>query len=103
MNAPFAACSALSDACAESVSPKTCWSTPGLNLTATGIWPPPFRIRFLNRVESSMARSAAELSRTWLIKAHNDLHTAQQIGGLPDGHLDAAIYHCQQAAEKTLK
>jgi len=44
-----------------------------------------------------------DLSRAWLLKAHSDLHTAQQIGTLPDGHLDAGIYHCQQAAEKTLK
>ena len=50
-----------------------------------------------------MPRPPAELSRAWLLKAHSDLHTAHQIGGLPDGHLDAGIYHCQQAAEKTLK
>ena len=53
--------------------------------------------------ESSMEKSAAELSRGWLLKAYSDLDTARQIGGLPDGHLDAGIYHCQQAAEKTLK
>ena len=47
-----------------------------------------------------MAKPAAELCRAWLQKAHSDLHTAQQIGSLPDGHLDAGIYHCQQAAEK---
>jgi len=50
-----------------------------------------------------MDKSVAELSRAWLLKAHSDLHTAQQIGSLPDGHLDAGIYHCQQAAEKSLK
>jgi HEPN domain-containing protein len=50
-----------------------------------------------------MDKPAAELCRAWLLKAHSDLHTARQIGGLPDGHLDAGIYHCQQAAEKTLK
>ena len=50
-----------------------------------------------------MDKQAVELSRAWLLKAHSDLHTAHQIGGLPDGHLDAGIYHCQQAAEKTLK
>jgi HEPN domain-containing protein len=50
-----------------------------------------------------MDRPAAELCRAWLLKAHSDLHTAHQIGSLPDGHLDAGIYHCQQAAEKTLK
>jgi len=50
-----------------------------------------------------MDKPAAELSRAWLLKAHSDLHTARQIGSLPDGHLDAGIYHCQQAAEKALK
>ncbi|MEO7298969.1 MAG: HEPN domain-containing protein [Verrucomicrobiota bacterium] len=50
-----------------------------------------------------MKKPPAELARLWLVKAHSDLHTAQQIGALPDGHLDAAIYHCQQAAEKSLK
>lgn len=29
--------------------------------------------------------------------------TARQVSALPDGHLDAAIYHCQQASEKALK
>ena len=44
-----------------------------------------------------------ELVRAWLSKARNDLDTARQIGSLPDGHLDAAIYHCQQAVEKAVK
>lgn len=44
-----------------------------------------------------------ELVRAWLLKARNDLETARQISDLPDGHLDAAIYHCQQAAEKAVK
>lgn len=50
-----------------------------------------------------MADPTEELVRVWLLKAYSDLHTAMQIGGLPDGHLDAGIYHCQQAAEKALK
>ncbi len=50
-----------------------------------------------------MPTPPTELARVWLLKAHSDLHTAIQIGGLPDGHLDAGIYHCQQAAEKALK
>jgi len=50
-----------------------------------------------------MADPTAELTSLWLLKSHSDLHTAIQIGGLPDGHLDAGIYHCQQAAEKALK
>lgn len=50
-----------------------------------------------------MDKSPAALSRAWLLKAFSDLDTARQIGGLPEGHLDAGIYHCQQAAEKALK
>jgi HEPN domain-containing protein len=50
-----------------------------------------------------MADPTLELAQVWLLKAYSDLHTAIQIGGLPDGHLDAGIYHCQQAAEKALK
>lgn len=50
-----------------------------------------------------MADAKRELIRAWLTKSRNDLDTARQIGALPDGHLDAAIYHCQQAAEKALK
>jgi HEPN domain-containing protein len=44
-----------------------------------------------------------ELVRAWLIKARNDLDTARQIASTPEGHLDTAIYHCQQAAEKAVK
>lgn len=44
-----------------------------------------------------------ELVRAWLTKARNDLTTARELGALPDGPLDTAIYHCQQAAEKAVK
>lgn len=44
-----------------------------------------------------------ELIRAWLIKARNDLTTAREIGALPGYPLDTAIYHCQQAAEKSVK
>ena len=44
-----------------------------------------------------------ELVRAWLIKARNDLTTAREIGALPEGPLDTAIYHCQQATEKAVK
>jgi len=50
-----------------------------------------------------MDAAKRELVRAWLIKARNDLDTARQISALPDGHLDTAIYHCQQAAEKAVK
>jgi HEPN domain-containing protein len=38
-----------------------------------------------------------------VLKARRDLDTAQQLAALPGGHLDMAIYHCQQAAEKAVK
>ncbi len=44
-----------------------------------------------------------EMVRAWLIKARNDLDAARQLGSHPEGHLDTAIYHCQQAAEKAVK
>lgn len=50
-----------------------------------------------------MGDAKRDLVRAWLIKARNDLDTARQISGLPEGHLDNAIYHCQQAAEKAVK
>lgn len=50
-----------------------------------------------------MDEAKRELVRAWLIKARNDLETAQQISALPAGHLDVAVYHCQQAAEKAVK
>lgn len=50
-----------------------------------------------------MDEARQKLVRAWLIKARNDLDTARQVSSLPDGHLDTAIYHCQQTAEKAAK
>jgi len=44
-----------------------------------------------------------ELVRSWLIKAQRDLAAARKLASEPDSHLDTAIYHCQQAAEKAIK
>lgn len=44
-----------------------------------------------------------ELLRSWLTKAGNDLRSAKLLGSADDELLDAAIYHCQQAAEKAVK
>ena len=52
---------------------------------------------------SCMDDAKRELVRAWLLKARSDLDTARQVGSHPEGHLDAAIYHCQQAAEKAVK
>ena len=43
------------------------------------------------------------LTREWLTKAAHDLEAARIVGATPDGPLDAAIFHCQQTAEKALK
>ena len=51
----------------------------------------------------SMDEATSELTRTWLIKARADLGSARKLANGPDAYLDAAIYHCQQAAEKAVK
>jgi HEPN domain-containing protein len=45
----------------------------------------------------------AKLVRAWLVKANRDLGSAKRLASEPAAYLDTAIYHCQQAAEKTLK
>ena len=41
--------------------------------------------------------------QSWLVKALHDLATARKAASPPDPYLDTAIYHCQQAGEKTVK
>ena len=50
-----------------------------------------------------MDEALAQLTREWLTKAWHDLQTARITARATDGPLDTAIYHCQQAAEKTVK
>ena len=50
-----------------------------------------------------MDEALAKLTREWLTKASHDLQTARIVAGAPEGPLDTAIYHCQQAAEKAVK
>ncbi len=50
-----------------------------------------------------MDEALAHLTREWLTKALHDLQTARITANAPDGPLDTAIYHCQQAAEKSVK
>jgi HEPN domain-containing protein len=45
---------------------------------------------------------AAEV-RQWLVKADHDLQSAQRLMAGDPPLLDTAVYHCQQAAEKSLK
>jgi len=44
-----------------------------------------------------------ELVRDWLTRASHDLAAARALAALDPPLLDAAIYHCQQAAEKAVK
>ena len=50
-----------------------------------------------------MDDALAELTHEWMTKAWHDLQTARITSGAPGGPLDTAIYHCRQAAEKTVK
>lgn len=50
-----------------------------------------------------MDDALARLVREWLTRALHDLQTACIIAGTPSGPLDTAVYHCQQAAEKSVK
>ena len=43
------------------------------------------------------------LTRQWLLKALSDLESARQLASGQTPHLDTAIYHCQQCAEKAVK
>jgi HEPN domain-containing protein len=50
-----------------------------------------------------MDEARTSLTRSWLTKANNDLKNARIVSEAPDGPLDTAIYHCQQAGEKAVK
>lgn len=41
--------------------------------------------------------------RDWLNRASHDLRSSRALASLEDPLLDTAIYHCQQAAEKSVK
>jgi len=45
-----------------------------------------------------MDEAKRRLVVSWLTKAAHDLESAQRLSSGPDPLLDAAIYHCQQAA-----
>ena len=50
-----------------------------------------------------MDEARRELVQVWLLKAKTDLAVARKTASGPDSYLDAAIYHCQQNAEKAIK
>lgn len=50
-----------------------------------------------------MDEPTLELVRDWLTRANHDLRSSRALASMEDPLLDTAIYHCQQAAEKSLK
>jgi HEPN domain-containing protein len=42
-------------------------------------------------------------TRAWFDKAHNDLRAAEALAATSPPLFEAAVFHCQQAAEKALK
>ena len=50
-----------------------------------------------------MTDAKAQLVRSWLTKAQHDLASARVLAASDPPLWDTAIYHCQQAAEKTVK
>jgi HEPN domain-containing protein len=50
-----------------------------------------------------MDEAKRELVHNWLLKASHDLAAARVLAQGDQPILDVAIYHCQQAAEKTVK
>lgn len=50
-----------------------------------------------------MKEAKRQLVLSWLTKAQHDLAAAEVLSQSVLSLLDTAIYHCQQAAEKSLK
>jgi HEPN domain-containing protein len=50
-----------------------------------------------------MDEAKQELVQSWLLKASDDLAVAQLLTRRENAFLEAAVYHCQQAAEKAVK
>jgi HEPN domain-containing protein len=50
-----------------------------------------------------MDEPTIELVRDWLTRAEHDLQAARILQAAKNSPLDTAIYHCQQAAEKSVK
>lgn len=50
-----------------------------------------------------MGEESKTLARSWLAKAKRDMAVAKILIEGSEPHRDAGVYHCQQAAEKSLK
>ncbi|TCL56045.1 HEPN domain-containing protein [Hydrogenispora ethanolica] len=50
-----------------------------------------------------MTQDVNVMPKKWIIKAENDLKTADQLLKMDEPITDSICFHCQQAAEKYLK
>jgi HEPN domain-containing protein len=50
-----------------------------------------------------MDEAKRALVRDWMTRANHDLQAARRLTASDDALLDVAIYHCQQAGEKSVK
>ena len=50
-----------------------------------------------------MAEESATEAKAWMVKAWRDLETARRSAAGEPPFYDIAVYHCQQAAEKSVK
>ena len=60
-------------------------------------------VKYLKKEKYFMNDPKIELVKSWMTKAKHDLETAKIVSESEKHLLDTAIYHCQQAAEKTIK
>ena len=50
-----------------------------------------------------MDKADLGLVKDWLTRAHQDLRASLILAAAENAPLDVAIYHCQQAGEKSVK
>ena len=50
-----------------------------------------------------MSDAKLQMAREWIIKAKHDLDSARKLVSGDNPIWDTAVYHCQQAGEKSIK
>lgn len=50
-----------------------------------------------------MTNSKSQSALKWFQIVQSDLQAALKLAAVPDPHFDTALYHCQQAGEKSVK
>src|SRR4051812_31291725 len=103
MNARCDAISVRSGALACSRSPQMCLCARNEKWTACVKCGEASPAKSSNEGAKSMDETRRQLLRAWVTKAASDLRGARILGAVEDAPLDTAIYHCQQAAEKSVK